>query len=95
MTLGEFKDVIKEQYPGIDDEIIPRLVFCHYKHVGKDATKKAVYITDDDEPLPGKVQMETGGYTLMVRYKGLKMADGKKVEKGNTRMENMSCESDT
>ena len=62
--------------------------------MGKDATKKAINITDDNELLPGKVQMETGGYTLMVRYKGLKMKDGKKVEKGDTRMGDISCNSD-
>ena len=56
--------------------------------------KKAVYITDNDEPLPGKVQMETGDYTLMVRYKGLKMKNGKKAEEGDTRMEDISFESD-
>ena len=67
MALGDFKDAIQEQYPVIDNEIISCLVFRHYKHVGsKDVTKKAVYITDDNEPLPGKVQMETGGYKLMV-----------------------------
>ena len=39
MTLGDFKDAIQEQYPVIDDGIIPRLVFCHYKHViSKEAT---------------------------------------------------------
>ena len=94
MTLGDLKEAIKEQYPIINDEIISRLVFCHYKHIGKDATKKAVYITDDDELLPGKVQMETGGYTLMVRYKGLKMKKGKKAKKGDSRMEDVSCDSD-
>ena len=38
MSLRDFKDAIKEQYPVIDDEIISRLVFCHYKHVCKDVT---------------------------------------------------------
>ena len=87
-------EAIKKQYPIIDDEIISRLVFRHYKHVGKDAAKKVVYITDDDEPLPGKMQMETGCYTLIVRYKGLKMIKGEKVEKGDTWMEDISCDSD-
>ena len=52
------------------------------------------YITDDVELLPRKVQMETGGYTLMVRYKRLKMKDGRKVDKGDTWMEGISCDSD-
>ena len=94
ITLRDFKEAIKKQYPLIDDEIISYLVFCHYKHKGKDTMKKAVYITDNDEPLPGKVQMETGDYTLMVRYKGLKMKNGKKAEEGDTRMEDISFESD-
>ena len=49
---------------------------------------------DDDGPLPGKVQMERGGYTLMIGYEGLKTKKEKKVEKGDTRMEDISCDLD-
>ena len=66
MNVEDFKKVIKEQYPVIKDEVISRLVFRHYKYVDKDASKKAMYITDDSKPLPGKVQMRTEGYKLMV-----------------------------
>ena len=38
--------------------------------------------------------MEMGGYTLMVQYKGPKMKKGEKVEKSDTQMENISCDSD-
>ena len=65
MNLGNFKEVLKKQYPIIDDDIISRLLFCHYKLVGKDAKEKAVYNTADDKSLLGKVQMEVGDYTLM------------------------------
>ena len=57
MNLEDFKEVIKEQYPVIDDGIISCLVFCCYKHIGKDAMKKAVYIRGGDGSLPGKVQI--------------------------------------
>ena len=94
MNIGDFKNTFKQQHPVIDDGIISRLVFRHYKLAGKDAKKKAMYITADNELLPGKVQMEVRDYTLMVRYKGLKMKDGKKMEKGDTRMEDITCYSD-
>lgn len=94
MNLGDIKDTFKQQHPVIDDDIFSRLVFRHYKLVEKDTKKTAMYIMVDDESLPGKVQMEVGDYTLIARYKGLKMKDGKKVEKGDTRMEDINCDSD-
>ena len=52
MNLGVFKEALKEIYPVIDNDIISHLVFCHYKLVGKDTTKKAMYIATNGDLLP-------------------------------------------
>ena len=91
-TLRDLKDAVAAKWD-LDDDIADRIVIRFRVPGNKEGEHKNEYFDSDNQVLPSKDRVRTGGMTLMVRYLPLK-EDESGNKTGDERDVDISCDSD-
>ena len=81
MLLGDLKEAIVQHY-SLDEDVGERLILKYYRGTSHSDKAKAVYLKNDDDPVPEVGLLRMDGHQLMVRYK-----------KGDKREVDVTCDS--